>query len=111
MVNEDASVILLSVQIRTQDNITQNDRERKEGEKFVVKSEIFGCVLSPQSLQTLDWLMDCHGQESCEEFKFLFFRLVLLAPEASEASEASKGAFYLCPGFKWLLLCVREWLL
>ena len=30
---------------------------------------------------------------------------VLLAPKASEAS---KGAFYLCPGFKWLLLCVSE---
>ena len=108
LVNEDASVILVSVQIRTQDNITQNDRERKEGEKFVVKSEIFGCVLSPQSLQTFDWLMDCHGQESCEEFKFLFFRLVLLAPKASEASW---GLLFQTRGSKWLLLCERKRLL
>ena len=31
--------------------------------------------------------------------------LSLLAPEASEAS---KGAFYLFLGFKWLLLCCEE---
>ena len=43
--------------------------KKENGSKVVGKvRNIWLC--SPQSLQTLDWLMDCHSQESCEELKF-----------------------------------------
>ena len=45
----------------------------------------------------------CYGKptlpKKTDERKFL------LAPKASEAN---KRAFYLCPGFKWLLLCCEK---
>ena len=45
----------------------------------------------------------CYGKptlpKKTDERKFL------LAPKASEAN---KRAFYLCPGFKWLLLCMSD---
>ena len=43
--------------------------KKENGSKVVGKvRNIWLC--SPQSLQTLDWLMDCHSQESCEKLKF-----------------------------------------
>ena len=38
--------------------------------------------------------------------KLFFFSNLFISLLAPKASEASKGAFYLFPGFKWLLLCV-----